>query len=214
MLRYNYDAKALRYRQPSGRFVSKKQIDAALDKYRAVQSGEMRDVAQQYINKTISRRDAEMAIAKNIKNLWNTELVAGKGGVNMVAANDWLVVARSLKKQYYSGIDKNGRNYGLRKLLDSFEQGKVSPNKLLNSMNSYAKASKEAYWIANEVVMNKSNEYNFMERILGGSVHCDDCIRYQAMGIQPIGTLPLPTVDCACTYNCRCSVKYYKDNVA
>lgn len=150
-----------------------------------------------------------MAIAKSIKNLWNTELVAGKGGVQNVAANDWLMVARELKQQYYMGqSDKTGKSYGLRQLFDAYERGEKSPSQLLNSMDSYAKASKKGYWMANESMMNKSNGYTLMQRVLGGSVHCEDCIRYQAMGIKPIGTLPLPTQLCACRYNCRCTVIY------
>ena len=212
MYKYSYDATALRYRNPTtGRFISKKQIDNSLDKYRAIQSQQMRATAQQYINKQISRKDAEIAIAKSIKNLWNTELVAGKGGVQNVAANDWLMVARELKQQYYmEQANKTGKSYGLRQLFDAYERGEKSPSKMLNSMDSYAKASKKAYWMANQQMMQKSNQYSLMERILGIAEHCPDCLRFAALGIQPIGTLPLPGQLCQCQFNCKCSIKYYK----
>lgn len=212
MYKYSYDATALRYRNPtSGRFISKKQIDNSLDKYRAIQSAEMRATAQQFINKQITRRDAEMAIAKSIKNLWNTELVAGKGGVQNVAANDWLMVARELKQQYYMGqADKTGKNYGLRQLFDAYERGEKSPSKLLNSMDSYAKASKKAFWMSNQQMAFKSNNYTLMQRILGIAEHCAECLKYSAMGVQPIGTLPLPGVACSCRMNCKCSILYIK----
>lgn len=211
MLKYSYDPKALRYRQPNtGRFVSKTQIDNALNKYRAIQSGNMRDAAQQLINRQISRREAEIAIAKSIKNLWNTELVAGKGGIQNVAANDWLMVARELKQQYYTGTSKDkGKSYGLRQLFDAYERGEKSPNQLLNSMDSYARASKKAYWLANESMANKSNAYTMMQRFLGATDrHCSECISYSAAGLQPIGTLPLPSIACSCNFNCLCTVRY------
>lgn len=212
MYKYSYDATALRYRSPTtGRFISQKQIDNSLDKYRAIQSNEMRATAQQFINKQITRRDAEMAIAKSIKNLWNTELVAGKGGVQNVAANDWLTVARELKQQYYMGqSDKTGKSYGLRQLFDAYERGEKSPSQLLNSMDSYAKASKKAYWLANQQMAQKSNSYTLMQRILGIAEHCSDCVRFAALGVQPIGTLPLPKTNCICNFNCRCSILYLK----
>lgn len=209
MYKYSYDATTLRYRNPTnGRFISKRQIDNSLDNYRAIQSAEMRATAQQYINKQISRKDAEIAIAKSIKNLWNTELVAGKGGVQNVAANDWLMVARELKQQYYMGTsDKTGKSYGLRQLFDAYERGEKSPSQILNSMDSYAKASKKAFWMANQTMAQKLS-LTLMQRILGNSVHCDSCLRYAAMGVQPIGSLPLPQVACECRFNCDCTVIY------
>lgn len=213
MYKYSYDASSLRYRSPTtGRFISKKQIDSALDKYRVTQSQQMRAVAQQYINKQISRRDAEMAIAKSIKNLWNTELVAGKGGIQNVAANDWLMVARELKQQYYMGqSDKTGKSYGLRQLFDAYERGEKSPNQLLNSMDSYASASKKAYWMANQQMAYKSNQYTQCYRTLGATHNsCSECLSYASLGLQPIGRLPLPCQRCSCHFNCKCTIHYVK----
>jgi hypothetical protein len=37
---------------------------------------------------------------------------------------------------------------------------------------------------------------------------CVDCIRYDRMGWQPIGTLPMPGHECRCHDRCRCHIEY------
>lgn len=37
---------------------------------------------------------------------------------------------------------------------------------------------------------------------------CPDCLKYDSMGWQPIGSLPMPGRDCRCFDRCRCSIEY------
>lgn len=37
---------------------------------------------------------------------------------------------------------------------------------------------------------------------------CPDCVRYDEMGWQPIGTLPMPGKGCRCYDRCRCHIEY------
>ena len=37
---------------------------------------------------------------------------------------------------------------------------------------------------------------------------CPDCLRYDEMGWQPIGTLPMPGKGCRCYDRCRCRIEY------
>ena len=37
---------------------------------------------------------------------------------------------------------------------------------------------------------------------------CPDCLRYDEMGWQPIGTLPMPGKGCRCYDRCRCFIEY------
>ena len=37
---------------------------------------------------------------------------------------------------------------------------------------------------------------------------CEDCKEYDAMGWQPIGTLPMPGKGCTCFDHCRCHIEY------
>ena len=56
---------------------------------------------------------------------------------------------------------------------------------------------------------NKQKGYRLMRRLAVEDKHtCPDCRRYDDMGWQPIGSLPMPGRGCRCYDHCRCRIEY------
>ena len=86
--------------------------------------------------------------------------------------------------------------------------GRVSAPMALARVKLYAEAIRGSYWEGATIRQEKQG-YSMMRRRLDEqAAHCDDCIRYAARGLVPIGSLPLPGQRCECRSNCRCFVEY------
>jgi hypothetical protein len=74
----------------------------------------------------------------------------------------------------------------------------------------YAQSVRGSFWEGASIRQEKQG-YSLMRRILDSQAkHCQDCLDYAARGMVPIGSVPLPGQRCACRANCRCSVKYFR----
>lgn len=72
----------------------------------------------------------------------------------------------------------------------------------------YIRAAKALYW-STRTKVQKTFGGEEVRRILGNAEHCEDCIRYAAMGWQPNdGTLPPPGSQSRCGSFCRCRMEW------
>lgn len=68
----------------------------------------------------------------------------------------------------------------------------------------YADSGQAVYWqMKRERATDKPYEYRQLDP---GARHCQSCINHAALGVKPIGVLPLPSQDCQCLSRCRCSL--------
>lgn len=71
----------------------------------------------------------------------------------------------------------------------------------------YAKAGKIAFNLGNRL-QQKIRGNNEERRVLGDVEHCADCIAFEKLGWQPLGTLPMPGEKSVCGSNCYCRMEY------
>lgn len=207
---WKFDVKSGRYRYTdTGQFAPREAIMNLINGRVAIAKQEIGNITDNFTDGRISLKAWEKQIAEQLKFIHVQSAILGKGGIDKMQPEDWLKVARELKKQYYTGIDEStGKKFGLKQLVKEIKEGKVSSQQLKARLNLYANSGKLSYY---EAISSQKKEQNYtlMKRVLG-AVHksCDECMSYASQGWQPIGLLPLPTQKCTCKNNCKCSVLY------
>ncbi|WP_413275443.1 hypothetical protein [Floridanema evergladense] len=160
---------------------------------------ELRAIANQLIENEISLKDWQKATAQQLKILHLQQALLGRGGVDAMKSADYLAIGRNLKSEY---------EY-LRNFAKDINDGNLTQSQFLARLDMYAEKSRSSGLMMAEAG-HKEQGYQYMQRFLAPANNCQSCIEYAFKGIQPIGFLPLPTFDCFCRANCRCSVMYFR----
>lgn len=207
---YSYDKKSQRYRNnKTGRFLPKSTVDNLIVKRISAIESDVLTLGKLLETDKFSLESWQRTTAYTIRELHLQSYLLARGGKAQMTPEDYLVVARELKKQYgylrtfaedinrgYS-IDRNGKQVPMT--IARFEQ----------RLRLYAKSGRAAANLAYEQSNQKAGKVA-MSRLLGATDrHCASCVGYASAGIQPIGALPMPCQQCECGNNCLCSVKWY-----
>lgn len=106
---------------------------------------------------------------------------------------------------------KNDIDNGTLRLGDTtqeFAEGHTWPS-LLTRVIRYIANPSYGFFKLGEYETRKEQGYREMKRIAYDDGRtCPDCVKYDAMGWQPLGTVPLPGQGCRCYDYCRCIVDY------
>lgn len=205
-----WDDKSGRYRDRStGRYLSQQNLAALQRKHIAAIERDIQIIGDLLLRGQISLRTWQEATATSIKTLWLHQLILSRGGVKQATSSDYLAVGRELKQQYgwlkQFAIDLQ-RGYSLS---STGQQTPMTPARFKARLSLYAKAGRISYEQGKQEVA-KSQGKLLMRRLLGiTDRHCQNCLDYAAVGVRPVGTLPLPGVACSCRSNCLCRVVYY-----
>ena len=161
---------------------------------------ELDALSAQLINGKINLETWQLEVAKLLRKLHVEQAILARGGADRMRKEDYLAVGRNLKEEY---------RY-LRKLAQDVADGKLTEAEFRARVRLYAGRSRRSY-SAMRQQNSKDDGYLYMQRFLDRiAVHCTECIALAAKGTQPIGSLPLPTEQCRCGGNCKCTVKYYR----
>lgn len=206
---WSWDSKSGRYRDRStGRFLSQQNLERLQGRHIALIKKDIDAIADLLLRRQISLETWQEATVKSLKTLHLHQMVLARGGMKQVTASDYLAVGRQLRSEYsylkQFAIDVN-RGYSLN---DKGQQVPMTEMRFKARLSLYARSGRVSYEQGKQEVA-KSQGKPFMQRFLGIAHHCDDCLRYAAMGVQPTGTLPLPTQRCRCRSHCKCFVRFY-----
>ena len=128
------------------------------------------------------------------------QALLGRGGVDAMTQQDYASTQQTIQTE----------NQFLQNFAREIASGNLTKKQIAARANLYAQRSR----LSGETAIQQNYRdrgYLYMQRFLGAAdKHCPDCPRYSALGVQPVGTLPLPTEQCQCRANCKCSVKYYQ----
>lgn len=140
---------------------------------------------------------------EEIKAEYIRQYLAGIGGVEQMTAKNWGSVGGMIADQY-------------RYLLGFYEEvqvGNLSVEQIISRSKMYINSSREALSRAQELVAKAVG--NDQEKWNLGAVmteHCTDCVGYDSMGWQPVGTFPYPgDGSTECVTGCQC-VKEYRNS--
>jgi len=196
---FYWDVGLKRYRyKDSGRLAPKKAILNLTKRRITDNQKDLENITEMLYDGDLRLEDWQRTAAKRLKTVHLESLLLGRGGLENVTDDDYLVIGRTLRSEY---------GY-LRNFAREIKAGTVSREQAIARIKMYSRKSNRSYWYGQQKAHGNAK---YMKRILAPVEHCADCKIYANMGIQPVGTLPLPTESCACGSNCRCSVIYYDE---
>lgn len=196
-----WDSVAQRYKwADNGRYLSREAMLSLTAKAIEGSKRELKALASQLIENKITLEGWQKATAQQLKILHLQQALLGRGGVDAMKSADYLAIGRNLKSEY---------EY-LRNFAKDINNGNLTQGQFLARLDMYAEKSRSSGLMMSEQG-HKEQGYKYMQRFLAPANNCQACIDYALKGIEPIGVLPLPTFDCFCRANCRCSVVYFRD---
>jgi len=200
---WRYDPISGRYRGANGRFLSQRAVEALVDGRINKLAAALRRYTDMLSRGDITLDQWQSSVREALKLTHVQAAIIGNGGKDTMVQADWGRIGQRLRVEYayLQGF--------ARDLLD----GRVSPAMALARISLYAQAVRGSYWEGATIRQGKQG-YSLMRRILDSQAkHCQDCLDYAARGVVPMGSLPLPGQRCACRSNCRCSVKYFRQQM-
>lgn len=189
----------------TGKIVGRATVQAAMEARIDAGKANLDKISRSLANGEISLAEWQTRVRDELKLLHTMAGAASRGGWDRMSPADWGRIGNISKGQY-----RKLQNFaveiaeGKEKLLNLAGQ----PNgRFLQRTRMYANA---AYGTMEEMNRRGAADRGMVEerRVREAENSCDDCIRYTAMGWQPIGTLPPIGVESVCLTNCRCGFEY------
>jgi len=197
---WRYDPISGRYRGANGRFLSAKAVEALVDGRINKLGAELRRFTRMLADGSITLDQWQGSVREALKLVHVQAAIIGNGGRESMGAADWGRIGQRLRVEYAY----------LQNFANDLLGARVSAAQSLARIGLYAQSVRGTYWEGASIRQEKQG-YSLMRRILDGQAdHCQDCLDYAARGVVSIGSVPLPGQRCACRANCRCSVKYFR----
>jgi hypothetical protein len=194
---YTFDAALQRYRSKStGRLVSTAAIRRSLEVALDNEARRARSLAEQLRNREISLLEWQVQMRSTVKNVQLFSAALAKGGWAQLDQSDFGRVGQRVRFHYEK----------LDGFVQDIEAGIPFDGRYLNRAELYAKAATPTYHAVRETALADKG-FDQVRSILHPAEHCEDCIREEAKGWQPIGEM-LPIGDRECMVNDQCSVRY------
>lgn len=205
---WGWNDKAKRYvDRATGRFLATNALEKLQRRNIGLIEADLQVVGNLLLDNKISLQTFQEAFAQTLKQLHLQQMVLARGGTQATTANDYLTVARTLKGEYeyLRGFAEDiNRGYSIGK---NGQQIPLTVGRFRQRIRLYAKNGRLSYETGRQSnAMSQGQTYSW--RILGDAEHCASCLQYAAMGIQPNGVLPLPTLACECRANCLCRIEF------
>jgi len=196
---WSFDTTLARYRNAAtGRFLSQADALKLTERSIAAASRELESQVLSLAKGVVTLAEWQRQLAALLKQIHLGQFILGRGGIRNTTPSDFLVVARILKDEY--------------RYLAGFGQdlaaGRLSVAQARARARLYLAKSRLSFWSGQRQALAQGPMPSEMRRILAPVDHCPECVVYARAGWVPINALPMPTVDCSCRSNCRCTVEY------
>lgn len=197
---WSYDPISGRYRGTNGRFLSQSAVEALVDGRINRLSADLRRYTNMLSRGDLTLDQWQATIRQRLKLTHIQAAVIGNGGKERMGPADWGRIGQRIRAEY---------RY-LQAFAADILAGRVSTPMAFARIGLYAESVRGTYWEGTAIRQEKQG-YSLMKRILDSQAkHCQDCLDYAARGIVPIGSLPMPGQRCACRSNCKCRIKYFR----
>lgn len=197
--KYTWNEGARRFRDSSGRLVSRLKVRQSLDHYLDNLSDEVGSITQRLVDGQIGIEQWHLSMEDAVKRGHLAATMIAKGGRDQVKAADWARAGREIKRQY---------TY-LYRFARQLEAGRPLNGGTVARARMYALAPTKTYEATARLDFIRSG-YTRERRLLHSQESCKQCIQYAALGWQAIGTLPGVGEKSQCLVRCRCTFKYDK----
>lgn len=147
------------------------------------------------------------AMRQEIKDAYVAAYISGRGGRDMMGAEDWGSVGGSIADQYQF----------LDGFYDDILTQDLTPAQIAARASMYFNSAREAY---ERAMLRSAGEHGWTEHAwrLASAEHCDDCVVLAGEGFKPIdepfiapssGQVAIPgSGDTICLTNCQCHQEF------
>ena len=197
---WSYDRISGRYRDEKGRFLSKEAVGKIVDGRIGKLETQLKQFTRMLGDGSITLDQWQGSVRESLKAAHIQAATIGYGGRSGMGSAEYGRIGQRLRGEYayLQGF--------VRDLID----GRISAPMAVARIGLYAQSVRGSYWQGTEM-KEQQRGFSLMRRILDDqAVHCQDCLRYSARGIVPIGSVPMPGVRCECGARCKCSVRYFR----
>lgn len=194
MADFTFDTRSRRYRDNrTGRFISIAKLRELSDKQIANRGARARAITDRLLSEEISLREWERQMAREIKTLYLQLYRLAKPDTD---ARDYGIIGNLLRSQYSR----------LRAFSQEIAIGELSEARIRDRAYRYLAKAREAF--EGGFRENSRRVSRWERRVRTKRESCQPCITFEAMGWQPVGTLPRPTERCDCFDRCGCVLVY------
>ena len=197
---WSYDRNSGRYRDAKGRFLSKEAVGKIVDGRIGKLETQLKQFTRMLGDGSITLDQWQGSVRESLKAAHIQAATIGYGGRSGMGSAEYGRIGQRLRGEYayLQGF--------VRDLID----GRISSPMAVARIGLYALSVRGSYWQGTEM-KEQQRGFSLMRRILDDqAVHCQDCLRYSARGIVPIGSVPMPGIRCECGARCKCSVRYFR----
>ncbi len=199
-LEFIWDKKIQRYRyKDSGKFVSLQAVQNLTRKNISQKENTLADISKKLISGEMEINDWEKATAKILRDIHTQQYLLGIGGNKKMTNIDYGILGGEIKHEL---------KY-LRKFSKDIASKGMSEAQFKHRLTMYLEATTGTYEKA-RLKSHRRAGYKWEKRVRTKNESCSPCIGFEAMGWQPIGSLPNPTEECTCRSNCGCYKRFEK----
>lgn len=200
-VRYQFQESTGRYRGPSGRFVSQREVRAAVDKMIAASGQRMRGLTEQFRQRALTLGEWEQAMRRELSTLHVAAATVAKGGRAEMSQSDYGRVGQLVREQFE----------WLRARADKITSGEQFADGSLSAISQlYAEAARATHQVIvsrEMAVRGFTEERNILDREAAHCLGDNSCPGESARGWVPLGTL-IPLGKRRCGPNDRCHFQY------
>jgi hypothetical protein len=198
---YTWDRSVSRYRdKETGRLVSESKVLSTIERFNDTT---IRDniggITDRFLDGRIDLPTWQQQMAREIKDGWIVNAMAGRGGKNSMEFSDYGRLGGRLRFEY----DRLNQ-FALRIANGEMTAAQIRANALL-----YAAGPRVGYFDG-KTAANRDAGFVAEQRFLRPGESCADCINYAGRGRVPIGSLPEPGEGSVCQRGCNCDKLYFK----
>ena len=201
---FSFDPKVQRYRYivgtGKGQFVPMSAAKFMMQRNIEATQSDIRTIGELLAEGKISLATWEETTAIALKNLHIQSYLLGRGGKMAMEQRDYGLIGYRLRREYQY----------LRRFAEEIRTKGMSRAEFYRRLEMYSHAGSGLYEKARTEGHIKAN-FAWERRRRTKTESCQPCLGYEALGWQPIGTLPNPTEQCSCRSNCGCFKEYSKE---
>ena len=203
MPEFTFDPNSQRYRVISGpnkgKFISYEAIVSLTERYIEQSRVEVDDITNSLLNRSISVSEWEEQVALELREAHTNSYALGHGGIGRLGDREKAEISDRIKDEFQY----------LRGFSEDILSGTLLEAQIRDRTSMYVDSLHRSFQMGRESSHYDAG-YDEERRVIGSNESCQDCISYEAMGWQAIGSLPYPGEESQCLSRCRCYKEFRK----
>lgn len=208
MPEFTFDARAQRFRQPNGRFLSPSSVRAIIDTDIEATKGRMQSLARELQRGAITSDEFQSGMIEEIKSLHLAEVATARGGAERMRQSDYGRAGQKIRQEYSALA-------GLMNDIEGdpdFIHGVAGRMDFMERVGMYAESGRGTYAAAKDSEMRAANFKTKWNKLDAASQHCTgerSCIAMTNLGKVAIDD-PRYILEGQrkCNVRCQCETVY------